>query len=141
MNAVPRIQVFQCPKCNAMYPTDQWNVQKGRCNRCARNKHGNKKITVDGVTYDSIKEANYHQELYRRLQAGEVERIIYHPRFDIVVAGVYIGKYTADFKFYDLTTQQEMIVDVKGPSTRKNTAYRLRKKLVEAIYNTVITEA
>lgn len=124
-----------------MYPTDQWNVQKGRCNTCARNKHGNKKITIDGVTYDSLKEASYAKELHHRLSAGEIENIIYHPRFDIVVAGVYIGKYTADFKYTDLTTRQDVIIDVKGPSTRKNTAYRLRKKLVEAIYGLVITEA
>lgn len=140
MNTIPRIQVFQCPQCHAMYPTDQWNVQKGRCNTCARNKHGNKKITIDGVTFDSLKEANHAEELRRRRRAGEIGHIAYHPRFDIVVAGVYIGKYTADFKYYDLTTHQEMIVDVKGPSTRTQ-AYKLRKKLVEAIYGIVITEA
>ena len=70
MSTVPRIQVFKCPQCNAMYPTDQWNVQKGRCNKCAGNKHKNQKVTVDGVVYDSIKECNRWFENTPGLPAG-----------------------------------------------------------------------
>ena len=141
MNAVPRIQVFQCPQCHAMYPTDQWNVQKGKCNRCARNKHGNKKITRDGVTYDSIKECNRWFENKQREQAGEIECLRYHPKFDIVVAGIYIGKMTLDSAYIISATQEHVWEDVKSPDTRRKTDYRLRKKLIEAIYGIVITEA
>ena len=140
MNAIPRIQVFKCPTCNAMYPTDQWNTQKGKCNRCARNKYGNKKIKVDGRTYDSKDEHNRWCQLEWQVQADEICDLTFHPRFDIVVAGIYIGKMTLDAGYRIRKTGQPIYEDTKSAATRKDPTYRLRKKLVEAIYSITITE-
>lgn len=140
MNAVPRIQVFQCPQCHALYPVDQWNVQKGRCNACAGNKYGNKKVKVGGRTYDSIDEYNRWRELEWRVQAGEIEHLRFHPKFDIVVEGVKVGRMTLDSAYVIRATQEHIWEDVKGGEATKTQAYKLRKKLVEVLYKIVITE-
>jgi hypothetical protein len=140
MNDIPRIQVFKCPQCYALYPTDQWNVQRGRCNQCAGNKYGNKKIKVGSRTFDSIDEHNRWRELEWQEQEHEIDDLVFHPRFDIVVAGIYIGKMTLDSGYRIHKTGQSIYEDVKSEPTRREPAYRLRKKLIEALYNITITE-
>lgn len=108
-----------------------------------KNKFNAKKITIDGVVFDSQKEGRYYQRLKLLKMARDTnnrpKEIIFQPRYDIIVNNIKIGFYKADFKvIYPNRTE---IIDVKG--LRKGSAYqlfRLKKKLVEALYQIEIIE-
>ena len=109
-----------------------------------KNKFNAKKIVIDGITFDSIKEGVYYSTLLSlKMAKNENERIIdvkIQPRFDIIVNSVKIGFYKADFEI-TYANHQKVIIDVKG--LKKGASYqlfRLKKKLVEAIYNIKIIE-
>ena len=61
--------------------------------------------------------------------AGEISRLILQPKFDIIVNGVKVAYYKADFAYFNKNNR--VIEDVKGVKTP---IYRLKKKLVEALY-------
>ena len=66
----------------------------------------------------------------------QMKKLIYdlevHPVFPLLVNGVKIGRYTADFK-YKNANGEEVIEDVKSKIT-KTRDYMLRKKIL-ATYN------
>jgi hypothetical protein len=100
----------------------------------AGNKYKNVKTPLDGHTFDSKREAGEFALLKLRERAGEVSEIELQPTFPLVVNGVKIGRFTADFRFVDHIEKRRRVIDVKSPPTAKNTAFRLRKKLAEALY-------
>lgn len=102
-------------------------------------KYGNEVTVVDGVRFDSGKEARRFGELQLLAAAGVVAELEVHPRFPIVVEHRLCGVYTADFRYRDQETGALVVEDVKSEPTR-TTAYRLRKRLVEAIYGITIRE-
>jgi hypothetical protein len=94
-------------------------------------KYHNKKITVDGITFDSIKEANRWQELKLMERAGEITLLARQVKIELVpksnlFRAVY---YVADFVYFDCATERWVAEDVKSPMTRKLPDYRLKKKL------------
>ena len=100
-----------------------------------RNKYNARKVEIDGYIFDSKKEAKRYQELCLLERAGEIEIIEIHPRWKLVVNGVLIGRYTADFMYKD--NGKMVVEDVKGVRTRD---YVLRKKLMKALYGIEIKE-
>ena len=52
---------------------------------------------------------------------------------------VNCGRFTADFRYVVVATGEVVIEDTKSAPT-KTTAYRLRKRLIEAIHGVTITE-
>lgn len=103
-----------------------------------RSKYGNVKTVVDGITFDSKKEAQYYSDLKWREKARQVEDIQLQPVFPVTINGVKVFTYKADFSFTQLTTPpREIVVDVKGMRTP---IYRLKKKCVEAQYGIKIVE-
>ena len=66
----------------------------------------------------------------------QMKKLIYdletHPVFPLLVNGIKIGRYTADFK-YKNTNGEEVVEDVKSKIT-KTRDYMLRKKIL-ATYN------
>lgn len=99
------------------------------------NKYHAKLIGIDGYTFQSKAEAARYQELKFRLLAGEIGKLEVHPKIDIMVAGRHICDYIADFAY---TVDGDYIVeDVKGVRTP---VYKLKRKLVEALYGIVIKE-
>ncbi len=108
------------------------------------NKFGAIKTTIDGITFDSKKEANYYSQLIvlkkAKKESDRVVSIKLQPRFNIIVNWKLIGFYKADFQVLYADDRVE-IVDVKG--LKKGAAYqlfRLKKKLVEALYDIEIVE-
>ena len=101
-------------------------------------KYKAKKTVVDGIVFDSLKEASYYRDLKLLEKAGEIYALELQPIFQIVVNGKKICKYYADFAYME--NGERKVVDVKSAFTRKNPVYRIKKKLVEAIYGTEITE-
>lgn len=96
-------------------------------------KYGNKKVTIDGYTFDSKKEANYYLQLLVRQRADEVSMFLRQVPIDLP-GGV---KYVIDFVVFRTDGTVEW-VDVKG---MKTAMYQLKKKQVEALYPIEIIEA
>ena len=111
------------------------------------NKYHAHKCTVDGIRFDSRKEARRYEELKMLVVAGAITSIDLQPEFPITVRELWradghlvaCGRFRADFRYIDLVSGEVVIEDAKSPAT-KTTAYRLRKRLVEAIHGVTIRE-
>lgn len=103
-------------------------------------KYGNKKTTVDGITFDSKAEAERYKELKRLELLGVIKGLELQKTFRLCKDRWNNGKpfsisYKADFVY---TLDGDIIVeDVKGFRTE---AYQLKKKLMKAVYGIEITE-
>jgi hypothetical protein len=95
-------------------------------------KYGARRTAVDGRWFASKKEAARFRWLQTLEAAG-----MWRSQVPIVVTT--IGHYTADFQYVDLTTGEIVIEDVKSSATTTE-AYRLRKRLAEAIHGIAIRE-
>ena len=100
-----------------------------------RSKYGNRRTYVDGIAFDSAKEATRYKVLLILQGQGHIQHLILQPRFDLVVNEVKIATYTADFQYVE---DGEFIVeDVKGVRTRD---YQIKKKLLKALYGITVYE-
>ena len=103
-----------------------------------KNKYNAIKQTYKGEVFDSKKELKRFVELEYLLIAKEISNLEIHPKFDLMVNGVKIGRYTADFRYNK--GEDVVVEDVKSKVT-KTRDYVLRKKIL-ATYNPpiIITE-
>ena len=104
-----------------------------------KNKYNNIKTVINGITFDSKKEAAYYGILKLKQKAGLIDRFEMQVRYDLVVNNVNIGFYKADFVTYKHGKVFE-VIDVKSEITNKLPVYRLKKKLMKAIYEIDIVE-
>jgi Protein of unknown function (DUF1064) len=104
------------------------------------NKYGAKKTTIDGIKFDSLKEARRYTELRLLERAGKILDLQCQVGYSLVVNGHKIGRYTADFVYWDSGIRKEVVEDVKSPATKKARDYVLRKKLMLAIHGIEIRE-
>ena len=74
-----------------------------------KSKYGNKHVKLDGFTFDSIAEAKRYGELKLMAQAGAIRDLQVHKKFDLVVRGVVLPSYEADFVY--TTASGEMVVE------------------------------
>ena len=109
-----------------------------------KNKFNAKKCEYKGIKFDSLKERDYYIQLELQKKATDhkdrVVDIELQPIFDVIVNNKKICKYKADFVVIYADLRIEYI-DVKG--LKKGSAYqlfKLKKKLVEALYNIEIIE-
>ena len=120
---------------------------RGRCFRSRHmNKYREKRTFIDGRCFASQKEGHRYQQLVILQRAKVIADLECQPVFPIHVVRLYrngwpieiatVAKYHADFQYTDLRTGEIVVEDVKG--FRANEAYRLRKKLVEAIHGITI---
>ena len=104
----------------------------------SRNKYRAKPTVIDGIRFASKAEGRRYGELKTMEQAGEITGLELQPKFNCVVNGMKICSYIADFRYFD--GNKRVVEDVKSRPTR-TPAYRIKKKLVEALYPGVeITE-
>ena len=122
----------------------------------SRSKYGAKKVTRNGITYDSKKEADRHAELLLLERAGKITQLQRQVRFTLLPAHYEAYKrfgkngqplkdgrrcveravsYVADFVY----TQDGKIVveDVKGMRTKE---YILKRKILLHFYGIRIKE-
>lgn len=99
-------------------------------------KYKNRKTEYNGALYDSKKEADYALQLDMLMKAGEIQSWERQIRLDAVVEGKKVCTYIADFKVTEKDGRIQY-VDVKG---FKPAVYRLKKKLIEALYHLTINE-
>ena len=121
--------------------------------RWSNNKYKAVKTTIDGITFDSKKEAKRYTELKLLEKAGHITHLELQPEYQITINGAKICKYKADFRYFTVRQENreqytnskgewqtptitgdkegQIVEDVKG---YKTPIYRLKKRLVEACY-------
>lgn len=106
-------------------------------------KYKSKKVTIDGITFDSKKEGEYYLQLIQLKKEGKILDFERQVDFELIPRQTYQGKfaehplrYKADFVIHypDGTTE---VVDVKGYKTKE---YRIKKKLMLYLKNIKIKE-
>ena len=106
-----------------------------------RSKYHAKKTVVDGITFDSKREADRYLVLKGMEEDGAIEGLRRQVRYELVPAFDVDGKhyrpiyYVADFVYRE--DGREVVEDVKGMRTD---TYRLKSKLFSRRYGKVIKE-
>lgn len=100
-----------------------------------RPKYGNKKTIVDGIQFDSQREAQRYGALRLMVKAGLISNLRLQVPYQITVNEMKVCKYVADFVYEDRGV--EVVEDVKG---MKTPIYNLKKKLMKAVFGVVISE-
>lgn len=96
-------------------------------------KYLNKKCEYQNIKFDSIKEMRFFIYLKQLEEKGEIWNLRLQVKFPVLIENRKVCSYIADFTYYDEFGYH--VVDVKSPITTKNPTFRLKKKLVEALYN------
>lgn len=106
-----------------------------------RSKYHAKKTVVDGITFDSRKEADRYLVLKGMEEDGSIEGLRRQVRYELIPAFDVEGKhyrpvfYVADFVYRE--DGREVVEDVKGVRTD---VYRLKSKLFARRYGMSIKE-
>ena len=127
------------------------------------NKYHNRVTFVNGIKFDSIKEANYYVFLKDLEKKGKISNLELQKHYVLVPAvkrTIEVVKqlktkvkvevkekeiqhaieYIADFVYTDNETGLVEVVDVKSEATRNDKVYRLKKKMMFAFNNIEIQE-
>lgn len=92
------------------------------------NKYHNHPTTVNGIRFDSKKEARYYEQLKIRVATGEVDYFLMQVPLRLPGG----SKYVVDFQvFFTEPGRREEYVDVKGRETQ---VFRLKKREIEHQY-------
>lgn len=130
---------------------------------CIMSKYHNKPKIVNGIKFDSTKEANYYLYLKQLQDEGKIFNLKLQVPFELLpkVKGQKVVTkhlksgdklvcvdfvkqrptyYIADFVYNDSETGAQTVVDVKSAATKKKDAYRLKKKMMLALLGIEIEE-
>ena len=113
-------------------------------------KYHNQKMIIDGIQFDSKREAQRYQQLKLMERAGVICDLKRQVKYELIPAQYIDGKcveravtYTSDFEYYLTKKQvygdigQHIIEDVKGMRTKE---YIIKRKLMLYKYGIRITE-
>lgn len=95
-------------------------------------KYHNRKVVIDGITFDSQREGDYYCELKMLRMAGEVIDFERQVTFELQPKFKHFGKteraikYIADFVVH-YKDGRTVVVDVKGDKTD---VYRIKRKML-----------
>ena len=104
-----------------------------------QNKYGAVRAEIDGRTFASKKECRRYSELRLLERAGVIRNLELQKKYPLIVNDVKVATYLADFVYWHCETKQQIIEDVKSVATR-TPVYRLKAKLMSALYNITILE-
>lgn len=94
-------------------------------------KYRNEPVVVDGIRFDSKREAAYYGELQVRAKAGEVSAVELQKPFALLGPdGLLVATYKADFAFWDHVEDRFRVIDVKGVETKE---FRIKKRLMKSL--------
>ena len=91
----------------------------------------------DGIRFSSKKEMYRYNELQLLVKAGEIGDLKLQVKYPLVVNGVKICDYIADFTYTDFRTMHTIVEDVKG---KKIQPYPIKKLLMKAVHGITILE-
>lgn len=110
--------------------------------RMTQSKYRNRKTTVDGVTYDSAKEARRGAELRLLERAGKIQDLCAQVKYTLIPAQKRDGKvieravtYIADFVYKE--NGETVVEDAKGVRTKE---YIIKRKLMLWEYGIQVRE-
>ncbi len=107
----------------------------------APSKYRNVRFSIDGLTFDSKREANYYVGLKARAHNGDITDLRVQPSFPLFCPApdrrltAIVAHYVADFTYRERGVQH--VVDVKGVRTQ---VYLLKRKWLELQDGIVIEE-
>jgi hypothetical protein len=108
----------------------------------SKNKYNNKKVTYDGIIFDSTKEARRYQMLKLLLRAGAISDLRLQVPYELIPAQYINGKcveravkYIADFVYTE--NGKEVVEDAKGVRTD---TYKIKRKLMLYVHGIKIKE-
>lgn len=120
------------------------------------NKYLNKKTTIDGIVFDSKKEAQFYLYLKAKQEEGAISNLRMQVSYELIPAvwreetihlktkDKVVKKqiqraitYKADFVYTDNSTGTEVVMDVKGMRTKE---YKLKAKMMFALKGIKIKE-
>jgi len=109
-----------------------------------KSKYRNRKVVVDGFTFDSAKEARHWSNLRLLQRAGKIRNLRRQVPYPLVVIApdgtpVTIAKLVVDFDYED-EAGQLVVEDTKSAFTRKLPVYRLKAKHFAAQYGFPVRE-
>lgn len=135
--------------------TERWSVQQykeylssrkpAQLRKAAGSKYGNKKVVVDGHTFDSSDEFAFFQLLeLSKAAAHPSERVVEIERqVSYLLIPAQLGErpttYKADFVVRFADGRRE-VIDVKSEATRRLPTYRIKRKLMLERHGIVIKE-
>lgn len=121
-----------------------------------KSKYGSRKVTVDGVTYDSMKEYRRFKELSLLERAGAIQNLQRQVKYVLIPAqraftneidkkgnfkkGKLLERecsYIADFVYVDMQTGRLTVEDTKGFRTKD---YIIKRKLMLWVYGIQVRE-
>jgi Fe-S cluster assembly ATPase SufC len=104
-----------------------------------RPKYRNEKQYVDGIWFDSKRESSRYLELKVAENAGAIRGLKLQYVYPIVIDGVRVCDYVADFVYEERNGNAwtRVTEDAKGMRTE---VYRLKKKLMRAVHGIEIRE-
>lgn len=122
--------------------SDTGRVSRQTATAAKGSKYRNRKTTVDGITFDSAKEARRWTELRMLQQAGEICGLRRQNEYALIVNGHHVASYRSDFDYVQVINDEAVSVveDVKSAATRKLPVYRLKFKLMQACHGITIRE-
>lgn len=122
-------------------------------------KYNATKVTIDGITFDSRREAKRYQELKLLERAGEIRDLELQKEFELipnqyaadttttlkngkekVVKGKLLERkcvYRADFTYADVKSGETVVEDAKGFHTKE---YTIKRKLMLYVHGIKILE-
>ena len=109
-----------------------------------RSKYGNRKVTKNGETWDSVREYERHLILLDMQKRGEIKNLKRQPRYKLKVGPVLVCTYVPDWSYLIpggalhitgggrvVPCGKEVCEDAKGFQTRE---FKLKWKLAQALY-------
>ena len=97
-------------------------------------KYHSQPIVVNGIKFDSRREARRYQELQLLLRAGEITQLEMQKKYTLIPAQKKPSggteravTYTADFVYTDNRSGKKVVEDAKGVKTQQ---YIIRRKLM-----------
>jgi hypothetical protein len=109
-----------------------------------RSKFGAIKTVVDGVTFDSKGEAERYKDLKHLEKAGDIRDLKLQVAYELVPAVILNGrkkpamKYIADYVYFDVRKDKEIVEDFKGVRTA---IFIAKKHLMKWRHNIEILES
>lgn len=102
------------------------------------NKYDNKRVVVDGIRFDSKREAARWQELKLLERAGEIKGLERQVEYELIPKqpGERAVKYIADFRYID-HDGKTVVEDTKGVKTP---VYILKRKLLLWVHGIRVVE-
>ena len=109
-------------------------------------KYNNRKVELDGFTFDSQKEARRYSELKLLVRVGQISALELQKSFVLAESVKFNNeprakpaiRYVADFAYMENGVM--IVEDVKSKATKSLPVYRMKKHLIKSVHDIEIHE-